>query len=264
MPIPLLVHDTMVVGYDLATQRLMFYDRTSMRITREMRPELPVVPFMRGPEGTLLARRSDRGVDLPVLVDLSRGRVRNILAPSDSFRIAMFADDDQYEGGALNTTVIGRWAGGVVLANGMTYRLGQYDAAGVLRHRIDRGTAPRKLTPTEVELELTRLAETPMGRTPERLARVRERLEATPTRWFTQLGAPRNDGEGRLWVMVEHGDSTLADLYAGAELIGRTRVDCPGFSGRWDLTGEWLVMLCVPTEPETLFDAEVRRWRIVE
>lgn len=262
MPIPVLVEDTMVVGFDLGTQRLMFYDRVSAKIQREMRPELPVVPFMRGPGATLLASQHDRGVELPVLVDLARGSVRRVLAPSDSFRIAMFADDDQYVGGALNTTVVGRWSGGVVLANGMTYRIGQYDSRGELRYRIDRNIAPRRLTPDEIELELSRLALTPMGRTPERLARARDRLEAKPTRWFTQFGPPRNDGEGRLWVVVEHGDSTMADIYSGEEPLGRIRLDCPGFSGRWDLVEDWLVMLCVPTDPQAESDAEVRRWRI--
>jgi hypothetical protein len=264
MPIPLLVEDTTVVGFDLATQRIMFYDRASGQVVREMRPELPVVPFMRGPGATLLASRFDRGVELPVLVELARGRVRQVLAPTDSYRVALFADDDQYDGGSRNTTVIGRWSDGVVLANGMTYRIGQYDEQGVLRHRIDRNIAPRRLSPAEIELELSRLATTAMGRTPERLARARERLEATPTRWFTHRGAPRSDGRGRLWVMVEHGDSTLADVYAGDRLLGRTRFDCPGFTGRWDLVGEWLVLLCVPVEPTAEHDAEVRRWRIVE
>jgi hypothetical protein len=63
---------------------------------------------------------------------------------------------------------------------------------------------------------------------------------------------------------VEHGDSTSADIYARDRPLGRIRLACPGFSGRWDLVGEWLVMLCVPTDPASLEDAEVRRWRIVD
>jgi hypothetical protein len=265
MPMPLLVHDTVVVGYDLGTQRLMVYDRPSTRIRREFRAPSPVVPFMRGPGTTLLASQSDRGVELPVLIDIGSGRVRQVIAPSDSYRVAMFADDDRYPGGSYNTTVIGRWSGGVVLANGMTYRLGLYDDRGVLHHRIDRNLAPRQLTRGEIELELSRLVNTPMGRTPERLARARERLEATPTRWFNHLGAPRSDSQQRLWVVLAQGDSTSADVYAGEQLLGRLLLECPGFSGRWDLVGEWLVMLCVPGDDDPLaeYDAVVRRWRIV-
>lgn len=263
MPMPLLVHDTAVVGYDLATQRLMVFDRTSTRIRRELRLEIPVVPFMRGPGATLLATQSDRGVELPMLVDPGTGRVRSVVSPSDSYRVALFADDDRYPGGSYNTTVIGRWGDGVVLANGMTYRVGLYDLRGGLRHRIDRNIAPRRLTTSEIALELSRLANTPMGRTPERLARARERLEATPTRWFTHQGPPRSDGRDRLWVMVEHGDSTSADIYAGDRQLGRIRLECPGYSGHWDLVGEWLVMLCVPADPASMEDAEVHRWRIV-
>jgi hypothetical protein len=262
MPFPLLVHDTAVIGYDLATQRVMIYDRATTRIAREFRPELPIVPFMRGPGAALLGSRFDRGVELPMLVDLGSGRVREVIAASDSYRIALFTGDDRYPGGSLNTTVIGRWSGGVVLANGMTYRIGLYDERGTLRYRIDRNIAPRQLTPSEIELELSRLANTPIGRTPERLARARDRLEATPTRWFTQHGAPRSDRRDRLWVMVEHGDSTMADVYGGDQLLGTTRLDCPGFSGRWDLVGDWLVLLCVPQDPAAEHDAEVRRWRI--
>lgn len=264
MPIPLLLDDTVVVGYDLATQRVMVYDRQSTRIRRELRLVVPVVPFMRGPGATLLATRSERGVDLPALVDIATGRVRSVITPSDSHRITMFADDDQHPGGTWNTPVIGRWGNGVALANGMTYRVAMYDREGLLRHHIDRHVAPRRLTTNEIELELSRLANTPIGRTPERLARARERLEATPTRWFTQQGPPRSDAKGRLWVVVEHGDSTSADVYAADRLLGRIRLDCPGYSGRWDLFGEWLVLLCIPADPTATHDAEVRRWRIVE
>ena len=67
-----------------------------------------------------------------------------------------------------------------------------------------------------------------------------------------------------MWVVVNYGDSTAADVYDRDHLLGRIRLDCPGFSSRWDLSGSWLVMLCVPEEPEAMHDAEVRRWRIVD
>ena len=264
MPIPLLVNDTSVLGYDLATQRIMIFDRRTTDIVREIRPQMPVQPYMRGPGATLLALHLDRGVEVPALVDPGTGRVRLVVEPSDSYRIEMFADDGRYPGGLANVAAMGRWGDGVVMANGMTYRLGLYDRRGRLQHRIDRNIAPRLLTRREIEEQLTQLATSPMGRTPARLARARQRLEATPTRWFTQLGPPRSDGHDRLWVVVEHGDSTSADVFAGDQLLGRVRLDCPGYSGRWDLLGEWLVLLCVPTDPDAMHDVEVRRWRIVE
>ena len=131
---------------------------------------------------------------------------------SATFRVGLFADDVTSPGMTENTPVVGRWAEGVVLANGLNYRFGMYDPEGTLRYRVDRNIAPRRLTAAEIETHLGRLAGTPIGNTPARLARARERLEARPTRWFSHTGAPRSDGLGRLWVVVNYGDSTAADV----------------------------------------------------
>jgi hypothetical protein len=188
--------------------------------------------------------------------------VRPVISPADTFRVWMFSDDDQYPNGADNIAVVGRWSDGVVLANGMNYRLGLYDLKGNLAHHVDRNVAPRRPTPDEIERQLASLSQTPMGNTPSRLAQTRSRLEARPVRWFSHTGGPRSDGTGRMWVMVNYGDSTAADVYHGAQLLGRIPFDCPGFTNRWDVSGSWLVMLCMPREPEAMHDAEVRRWRI--
>src|SRR5690606_35184207 len=85
-----------------------------------------------------------------------------------------------------------------------------------------------------------------------------------PTRWFTHLGPPRDDGQGRLWAVLQHGDSTTADVYSGSDLLGSVTIDCPGFGGQWDVAGDWLVLLCISRDPDSVFDAEIRRWRIVD
>jgi hypothetical protein len=264
IPQPLIVDDTAVVGYDLGTRRIMVFDRASGAVRREFRPRDRVVPYFRGPPGTVVATRTDRGVTLPALVDLATGRVREGIPPDDTTSIALFAGEADRPGYEGNVAVVGRWSGGTLVANGMTYRLVRYDATGQVAGRIDRGRAPRRLSAREVEQELGRLRGTPMGSTPERLEAARLRLARAPQRWFTHLSGPREDGRGRLWVMVEHGDSTVADVFAADTLLGSLRVDCPGYAGRWDLVGEWLVMLCTPADTTMLADAEVRRYRIVE
>jgi hypothetical protein len=264
IPQPLIVDDTAVVGYDLGTRRLMVFDRASGEVRREFRPRDRVVPYFRGPDGTVVATRLDRGVTLPALVDLATGRVREGVPPDDTSSIALFAGEELLPGYEGNVPVVGRWGGGTLLANGMTYRLVRYDGSGQVAGRIDRDWSPRRLSAREVEEEVARLRGTPMGSTPARLQAARLRLERVPQRWFTHLSGPREDGHGRLWVIVEHGDSTVADVYADDRLLGSLRVECPGYAGRWDLVGEWLVLLCTPADPSALADAEVRRYRIVE
>ncbi len=260
---PMLADDSLVVAFDLATRRVMVFDRASGHIRREFRPDQPVIPVLRGSGRTLIASRFEAGVESPSVLDLSSGRVRPAISAADSYRVELFSGDDEMPGGSINTAVLGRWSGGVLLANGMTYRIGLYDRDGRLAHRIERNLAPRQLTESEIELEMSRLEGTPMARSRQRLDRIRDQLGSTPIRWFTHRSPPRDDGKGRLWVMLQHGDSTTADLYSAGEPIGQLRLDCPGFGGQWDLSGDWLVLLCFPVDPESLADAEVRRWRIV-
>jgi len=261
---PLLVNDTAIVVFDIATQRILVFDRTSGVIAREMRPTLPVQPIVRGNGNTLIATRRDDGVESPAVIDLASGRASSLLSRTDAYRAELFARDEELTGTTVNIPVVGRWAGGAVLANGLTYRLGLYSRDGTLRHRIDRNFPPRKLTEFEIERQVGQLAQSPIAGNSPRLNRIREQLAEEPTRWFTHLSPPRDDGRGRLWVVVSHGDSTTADVYSGAELLGTSRLDCPGFAGRWDVSGEWLVLLCFPADPDAISDAEVRRWRIVD
>ncbi len=262
IPQPLLVDDTVLVGYDMSSARVMVFDRVTGAIRREFRPREPVVPYLRGPDGTLLATRLDRGAELPALIDLASGRVRSGVAPGDTAAGNLFAGELDRPGYEGNAAVIGRWQGGTLVANGMSYRMVLYDGQGRVARRIDRNLPPRRLSAREVERELARLKGTPMGSTPARLDQSRRRLETMPERWFTHLSAPREDARGRLWVLVEHGDSIVADVYADDTLLGSTPVECPGYAGRWDLRDTWLVLLCEPEDPASLEDAEVRRYRI--
>jgi hypothetical protein len=263
LPLPLAVDDTMVLVFDAATRRLMTFDRASGVARRELRLRGTSIPYLRGAAGQLIATRLDRGVLIPSIIDLATGRERDPVPPGDTAAIGLFAGEED-EPAYGNIAVIGRWRGGTLVANGMHYRMVLYDDEGRVAGRIDRGFAPRTLSRREVEREISRLGGTPMGRSSARLEAIRQRLEREPRPWFTHLSAPRDDGHGRLWVIVEHGDSTVADVYADQRLLGSLRLDCPGYEGRWDLAGEWLVMLCAPSDPESLEDAEIRRWRIVE
>lgn len=264
LPQPLAVDDTMVLVFDAATRRLMSFERASGVARRELRLRGTSIPYLRGAAGQLIATRLDRGVLIPSIIDIATGRERDPVPPGDTAAIGLFAGEEDLPGYAGNIAVIGRWQGGTLVANGMHYRMVLYDDEGRVAGRIDRGLAPRTLSRREVEREISRLGGTPMGRSSARLEAIRQRLEREPRPWFTHLSAPRDDAHGRLWVIVEHGDSTVADVYADQRLLGSLRLDCPGYEGRWDLAGEWLVMLCAPSDPESLEDVEIRRWHIVE
>ncbi len=263
-PFPLWLDDTVAIGHDLATRRIIIWSRDDGRVRREFRAAEPVVPFARGPGPTLLASRFRGTTMVPALIDLATGEVRDVVQPIDSVLVDLFRDDASISDRVANSPAIGRWRDGVVVANGLTYAMAAWHGNGQLAHRTTRDLPPTLMGADEVESELRRLRHSALARGPEQVARLRAELQSTPVRRFTHVGAPRSDGHGRLWVVVKEGDMVAADVFAGERFLGRVALECPGFGGRWDLNGEWLLLVCEPGDPEVMLDAVVRRYRIME
>lgn len=263
LSLPLWLDDTAAIGFDLATRRLMLWDRTGT-LRREWRPTEPVVPIARGPGQTLLASRFRGGREVPVLVEIGTGAVRDVIPPDDSTLLALFRDDAGLSDRIANAPVIGRWRDGIVVGNGLTYRIGLWRRDGALVRVLGRDLPPARLGPRALDREMANLRASGLSRDPEQLARARARLAETPQPRFTHFGAPRPDERGRLWVVVQEGDSVAADVFGDEAWLGRVPIECPGFEGRWDLNGRWLLLVCDPRDPASDLDAEVRRYRIVE
>lgn len=260
---PLWLDDTIAIGHDLATRRIIVWSREG-RVKREFRAGEPVVPFARGPGNSLLGSRFRGEIEVPVLIDLGSGAVRDLLAPTDSMLRRLFRDEASVSARLANLPAIGRWRDGVVVGNGLTYELVLWNRDGTLAGQLARDLPPVLMGPEAVERELQSLGRSPMIRSQERLDRIRAELEATPVRRFTHVGAPRTDGRGRLWVVVKEGDDVAADVFTAERFLGRLPLDCPGHGGRWDLNDDWLMLVCQPDDPASELDAVVRRYRIVE
>lgn len=260
---PLWLDDTIAIGHDLATRRVVVWARDGS-VRREFRPSEPVIPLGRGPGTTLLATRFRGRVEVPVLVDIPTGMATDVLVPGDSVLVALFGRDVDFTARIANAPAVGRWRDGIVVANGLTYMMGLWHGDGSLAAIVRHALPPARMGAEAVARELRNLRNSPLARRPGQLERWREELEATPVQRFSHVGAPRSDGRGRLWVVVQEGDSVHADVFADTTYLGRLPVDCPGFGGRWDLAGAWLLLVCEPVDPASELDAEVRRYRIVE
>lgn len=259
---PLWLDDTIAIGVDYGTNRLIAW-RPDGTVHHEVRLDTPALPTGRGPAGTLLAGRFVGEQEVPVLIDPTTGAVRATVAATDSALASLF-DESDLSARVANSPAFGRWADGVVIGNGLRYRLLLYDTEGHLRGQLGRDLPPTFRSPAQVGAEIAALRAGGLGRAPERLAAAREALATEPVRRFPHTAPPRSDGQGRLWVVVLEGDAVFADLFDRDRFLGRLPLDCPGYGGRWDLNGAWLLLVCAPGDADGDLDAVVRRYRIVE
>lgn len=259
---PLWLDDTIAIGVDYGSNRLIAW-RPDGTVHHEVRLDTPVLPTGRGPAGTLLAGRFVGEQEVPVLIDPTTGAVRATVAATDSALSALF-DEDDLSARVANSPAFGRWAGGIVIGNGLRYRLLLYDTEGRLQGELGRDLPPSFRSPAQIDAEIEALRAGGLGRAPERLAAAREALATEPVRRFPHTAPPRSDGHGRLWVVVLEGDAVFADLFDRERFLGRLPLDCPGYGGRWDLNGAWLLLVCGAGPEDGDLDAVVRRYRIVE
>jgi hypothetical protein len=78
---------------------------------------------------------------------------------------------------------------------------------------------------------------------------------------FKEMGGLHADSRGRLWVIRDSGaDATVADVYAGKDLVGTIDIGC---RGNVSIKGDWVAVLCTKTSNPNK-DVELRVFRITQ
>ena len=245
-----------LAAFDMANMRIVWWDSTGAML-REVR--LDMLPLLSGPGdstrwiGTLLDEEG-RSV---VSVDVHSGHSAPITPTQDSFAVSEFGSAAQ---GSPRLASAGRWNGGVLLSNGRSYRIAGYDWEGRRRFVIAPDLEPNLPGPANLErlIEGWRRAGRPGGSE----VQARARLARRPQQFFSHLAPPRVDTRGRIWVLVNHGDSLFADAWWRDSLLVRTALECPGGASRWNLAGDRLALVCSAPPEDTVNDVVFWIWRI--
>lgn len=264
MPVPMIVDSAGVSAFDLAAARFTTWERAGELVSTHWMPP-SVMPVVAMPDGRLLGGRSQAGGRIPVVVDPATGKTTEVLAPSDSLYQALFETRGTHEVDVPGLKVVlGVWSGGVVIGNGETFTFGLFDLHGERVALATLDLPPRYLGPAELDRELDRLESAGLlRRDPARRAQARARLAGEQLPWVSHVSPPRSDGAGRLWIVRWGGtDSVVAELFAGSRHLGSLPLACPDYGGEWALAGDWLALVCGPSDPADDHDAVVHRYRV--
>jgi hypothetical protein len=154
----------------------------------------------------------------------------------------------------------------VIIANGGTYRMLVYSAAGELLGTMGRAAdsaSPPRLTKRQIDAEIRQIRTSDTTLTEKYLSSVRKQLERQRMPFFSAAQGIRFDPAGRLWVVGYSGDSAFADVFADTTFVQRVPLRCPGFDGQWDLKGSWLAVGCGRRDPAAQ-GGELQLYRITE
>jgi hypothetical protein len=139
---------------------------------------------------------------------------------------------------------------GAVLAigDGLSYDIRVFEISGRQKYDIHRQLPANRRNPDDearVRTSLQRLIAQDGGRT-TLTGQLRKRLDTLSRESVPYFGWPglRFDGAGRLWVIGEIGDSTFADVFSGANFLGRRILPCAKPARRIALQGKWLALDC--------------------
>ena len=259
MAMPLAVTDSSVIAWGLGALQVAEWSLTDDRWLGSVTAAGMVSPAYLVPGRGIVGTTERRDGTIPVLLDPATGRVRPLTDGPDSAYQRIFPRSSSYAVRFGNPAVVGEWPGGFLIGNGFSYQLLAYDWSGRLRYTFGRDLPVNRRTPAQVEQYMVELARSPIGRRPDRLAEARARAARDSVRWFSHLSPPRHDAEGRVWIIGTAGDTTFADLFAGAEYLGQVALDCPGFRGRSAVNGRWVALLCGAEDDR---DAALHLYRI--
>lgn len=262
--VPMRLVGDSVVGFDLATRRLIVWGRDG-RFVESHEAGRDALPLLWPLGEHLLAMRSGPGGRIPVLVDPTSGESMAPISVDDSLYRALFAAGSSVSARPA-TAVLGTWRGGVVIGDGARFTFGLYQADGRLHTVIDRDLPDRHRSPAEVERLLTAARDAGMITGGEAgVAAERRRLAEEPVPWVSGPSHPRSDGDGRLWILrATDADSVVAaEIFADGIHLGTVALSCPGFAGEWALAADRLALVCAPLDEASPDDAELRRYRIV-
>lgn len=263
--VPMRLSGDSVVGFDMATLRLIVWDRGG-RVRDARRAGTDGLPLFWPAGDHLLGVRNGPGGKVPLLLDPLAGEASAPVATTDSLYRALFGAGDDPEPEVAEVPVVGTWRDGVVIGDGRRFTFGLYDSGGRLRHVARLDLPPRRRSDAEVERVLS--AARDAGMITGGAAGVdaeRRRLAADPVPWVSAASHPRSDTAGRLWILRGADDASVAaELFRGARHLGTLTLPCPGFSGEWAMAPGLVAVVCAPTDSLSPDDAVLRRYRIVE
>lgn len=200
----------------------------------------------------------------PVTLDPATGGIQDLLPPADSFYHAEFKPASPSNPVSAAPT-FGEWTDGFIVANPATYHIGLYRKDGTLVRVLSRTIPPSYPGAARLDRGMAQFRTMKIGgrlRTEAEMQVIRSRAAATPVPSFA-IGVPlRTDAKRRIWVVGIQGDSAFADVFAAGRFLGRIGISCPGFEGKWSLSGSWLAMVCAPQDPNYDGNAVVRLFRI--
>jgi len=258
-PMPVRVTDSSVTVFDMQAMRITEWRRDGSII--QVRPlTVPVRPV--AAVGTRwLALQNMPGGGIPILFDGADGGATAQPLAKSPFLDSLLAGTP----GGPPTAVLGSWGNGVIVGDGMAYRIGFFDSTGTLVRRVERSLGDNLRTEAQIatEIETARAAAVSAGKPLDAVAV--GKLEAglrTPQPWFWHVTPLQVDGAGRLWVVGQTRDSVFADVFDTAGGVERHWLECPGFSDGWSVNAGWLALVCAAPEAAE-YAAVVKRYRIL-
>lgn len=202
----------------------------------------------------------------PITLDPATGSTQDLLTPADSFYHAEFKPASPTNPVSV-APVFGEWTDGFIVANPAIYHIGLYRKDGTLVRVLSRAVPPSYPGAARLDRQMALVRSMKIGgrqRTDAEIQTIRDRAATTPFPSFA-IGVPlRTDAKKRIWVVGIQGDSAFADVFTAERFLGRIGIACPGFEGKWSLSGSWLAMVCAPQDPNYDGNAVVRLFRIVE
>jgi hypothetical protein len=153
---------------------------------------------------------------------------------------------------------LGAWPGGIVVAQRNTYEVAFYDNVGMLVGIIRPEHEVNVLGPEGIATLEQNLAALGKHLSPAK----RSTLAEDQQPWIRPR--IRSDLVGRTWVLGQRGDAPFFDIFAGPHYLGRIPLACPVMGSRWDLSGQWIAVICAPDDTASGFDSQVRIFKITE
>jgi hypothetical protein len=261
-PFPVYVGPTTVAAWDVGLMRLTEWG-TDGTLRRSTTATTPMGVSGRYRDGYYGFTISAEGVKV-VRLDPASGATAPLLPPADTFYHAEFKPPTPPTG-MMAAPILGEWKGGFVVASTASYRIGLYGHDGRLIRVL--GREPRRVMPSRARVE--RQMEMYQGMSmrgrslsQDDLEKARKTVEETPLPNFALATPIRSDANDRLWVMGIQGDSAFADIFTPERFVGRIAVSCPGFEGKWSISGRWLAMTCAPKDEEFEGDVVVKLFRV--
>lgn len=178
----------------------------------------------------------------PVILDPATSTVRDLLSATDSFYHAEFKPFSPTNPVSA-APAFGEWVDGFIIANPSTYHIGLYGWNGTLQRVLSRTLPPSYPMAARLDRQVVQVRSLKIGgraRTEAEIQSFRERAAATPVPAFAFAAPVRTDAKARIGL------------------------SCPGFEGKWSLSGSWLAMVCAPRDARYDGDAVVRLFRITD